>query len=302
MPFREQKVLLMGRAGCGKTSMRSIVFANHLPRDTRRLEATVNIEYTNVRFLDNLVLRVWDCGGHDKMLDNYLSFQRDDMFKHVKVLIFVFDVESKEIQRDLAYFKGTVDAIQTHSPAASVFCLIHKIDLIPCLKRVEIQNRLEKEILVQAGSLSVKCFATTIWDESLYQSWSEIACTLIPYHSALLSTLQKVCETTDAHQCILFEKTTFLELCSTKGLTSEKWDHLQSEKMSTVLKHFKVSTSKSHVQFQTMEVSFQGISIHVAPMSPSLMCMFVFRVPICPALIHLHVETARRLFHKQGCL
>ena len=34
------QVLLMGRSGSGKTSMRSIIFANYLARDTMRLDPT----------------------------------------------------------------------------------------------------------------------------------------------------------------------------------------------------------------------------------------------------------------------
>lgn len=36
----KKKVLLMGKSGSGKTSMRSIIFANYIARDTRRLGAT----------------------------------------------------------------------------------------------------------------------------------------------------------------------------------------------------------------------------------------------------------------------
>lgn len=32
----------MGKSGSGKTSMRSIIFANYIARDTRRLGATSN--------------------------------------------------------------------------------------------------------------------------------------------------------------------------------------------------------------------------------------------------------------------
>ena len=53
----------MGKSGAGKTSMRSIIFANYVARDTRRLGATIDVEYSHVRFLGNLVLNLWDCGG-----------------------------------------------------------------------------------------------------------------------------------------------------------------------------------------------------------------------------------------------
>lgn len=38
--FNCLQVLLMGKSGSGKTSMRSIIFANYIARDTRRLGAT----------------------------------------------------------------------------------------------------------------------------------------------------------------------------------------------------------------------------------------------------------------------
>ena len=49
-----QKVLLMGKSGAGKTSMRSIIFANYLARDTMRLGATIDVEHSHVRFLGKL--------------------------------------------------------------------------------------------------------------------------------------------------------------------------------------------------------------------------------------------------------
>ena len=54
-----KKVLLMGRSGSGKSSMRSIVFSNYVAKDTRRLGATIDVEHSHVRFLGNLVLNLW---------------------------------------------------------------------------------------------------------------------------------------------------------------------------------------------------------------------------------------------------
>lgn len=34
---KKKKVLLMGKSGSGKSSMRSIIFSNYLAKDTRRL-------------------------------------------------------------------------------------------------------------------------------------------------------------------------------------------------------------------------------------------------------------------------
>lgn len=39
----------MGKSGSGKTSMRSIIFANYIARDTRRLGATSKMFYPIVK-------------------------------------------------------------------------------------------------------------------------------------------------------------------------------------------------------------------------------------------------------------
>ena len=66
-----QKVLLMGRVGAGKTSMRSIIFANYLARDAYRITFTVDVAKSRVRFLGDLVLSLWDCGGQDLFMEQF---------------------------------------------------------------------------------------------------------------------------------------------------------------------------------------------------------------------------------------
>ena len=68
-----QKVLLMGRVGAGKTSMRSIIFANYLARDAYRITFTVDVAKSRVRFLGDLVLSLWDCGGQDLFMEQFFQ-------------------------------------------------------------------------------------------------------------------------------------------------------------------------------------------------------------------------------------
>ena len=77
----KKKVLLMGKSGAGKTSMRSIIFANYMARDTMRLSPTLDVEHTHVRFLGNLVLNLWDCGGQYRFYESYFDSQRDTIFR-----------------------------------------------------------------------------------------------------------------------------------------------------------------------------------------------------------------------------
>ena len=88
----------MGKSGSGKTSMRSIIFANYLARGTMRLGPTMDVEHSHVRFLGNLVLNLWDCGGQDAFYENYFTSQRDHIFRSVQLLIYVFDIESRNLE------------------------------------------------------------------------------------------------------------------------------------------------------------------------------------------------------------
>ena len=107
-----KKVLLMGREKSGKTSMRSIIFADYLARDTARLSSTIDVEYSHVRFLGNLHLHLWDCGGQDAFYESYFDSQRDHIFRNVELLIYVFDIASPDLETPwekaptFAYFWG----------------------------------------------------------------------------------------------------------------------------------------------------------------------------------------------------
>lgn len=84
----KKKVLLMGKAHSGKTSMRSIIFANYLARDTTRLSPTLDVEHHHVRFLGDLTLNLWDCGGQDAFYESYFERDRETIFRSVELLIY----------------------------------------------------------------------------------------------------------------------------------------------------------------------------------------------------------------------
>ncbi|KAK4224516.1 Gtr1/RagA G protein conserved region-domain-containing protein [Podospora fimiseda] len=127
---KKQKVLLMGKSGSGKSSMRSIIFSNYVAKDTRRLGATIDIDLSHVKFLGNLTLNLWDCGGQEAFMENYLSQQRSHVFSNVGVLIYVFDIKSGEWERDLSTYVNIISALVQYSRDAQVFVLIHKMDLV----------------------------------------------------------------------------------------------------------------------------------------------------------------------------
>lgn len=56
------------------------------------------------------------------------------------------------------------------------------------------------------------CFATSIWDETLYKAWSKIVYHLIPNVQLLERSLKQLSDVLEADEIILFERATFLEI------------------------------------------------------------------------------------------
>lgn len=242
----------MGKSGSGKTSMRSIIFANYIARDTKRLGYTIDVEHSHVRFLGNLVLNLWDCGGQEAFMENYFASQRDHIFRNVEVLIYVFDVESRELEKDMHYYQSCLEAILQNSPNAKIFCLIHKMDLVQEDQRDLIFTERELELKRRSLPLSISCFKTSIWDETLYKAWSCIVYSLIPNVQQLEKNLQMFAEILDADEVVLFERATFLVI--SHSTRKQHNDVHRFEKISNIIKQFKLSCTKSHAQFQGVEV------------------------------------------------
>lgn len=214
----------MGKAHSGKTSMRSIIFANYLARDTMRLSPTLDVEHHHVRFLGDLVLNLWDCGGQDAFYESYFERDRETIFRSVELLIYVFDIESDCPEKDFEHFAGVLEAIEENSPDARIFVLVHKMDLVAEEDRemiLEDRKKLVEESCASCGVHNFQCFGTSIWDETLYKAWSQIVTNLIPNIGVLESHLDDFCRICDADEVVLFERATFLVISHSQAKNIE---------------------------------------------------------------------------------
>lgn len=293
----KKKVLLMGKSGSGKTSMRSIIFANYIARDTRRLGATIDVEHSHVRFLGNLVLNLWDCGGQEAFMENYFASQKDTIFRNVEVLIYVFDVESRELEKDLHYYQSCLEAILQNSAEAKIFCLVHKMDLVPEEQRERIFQLRQEDLNRLSRPLECVCFKTSIWDETLYKAWSSIVYTLIPNVQQLESNLQQFTNIIDASEVLLFERATFLIISHCQRRPHH--DVHRFEKVSNIIKQFKLSCSKLAAQFHSMEVRNGSFAAFIDLFTSNTYIMVVMADPAMPSAATLiNIKNARKHFEK----
>eukprot|EP00796_Vickermania_ingenoplastis_P004211 gene4211-3043_t len=238
----DEKLLLLGPGGAGKTCMRSIIFDNYFPRDALRLGITISMDQSRVHILRNLFLNLYDCGGQHQYVVEYLNKQREYIFRKVAVMLFVFDINSMSVdeplkegaedgpmlpsnswtKRDmLDYFKQAMCNIHKYSPQAKVFVLLHKIDLIGKDSREQVAQNRKCDILnvmeeLQLNGLytpeqgEIQFFCTSIWGNSLYRAYSSVVCSLIPHRERLLQAIKELGEACRAVEVALYERSTFL--------------------------------------------------------------------------------------------
>ncbi|GAA94282.1 uncharacterized protein L969DRAFT_80274 [Mixia osmundae IAM 14324] len=321
----KKKALLMGRSGSGKTSMRSIIFSNQVAQDTRRLGATIDVEATNIKFLGEISLNLWDCGGQESFMDSFLSSQRDSIFRDVHSLIYIFDVESSQFSTlDMHYFAECLSALRANSGAPKstssagpmVHVLIHKMDLVPTTSRQEVFAKRSEEIRSKCREYDwqdVRIFATSIWDETLYKAWSHLVSTFIPNVNSIRSHLTRFAGLCQADEVVLFERTTFLvisrstlnsdepdslSVAQRRPPTSEQWEAERFAKISQFVKTFRLSCSTAlRSSFQTMEIKEASYSAVFEVLTANTYILVVSTNPdVQPAGLLLNIKLARPHF------
>ena len=95
--------------------------------------------------------------------------------------------------------------------------------------------------------MHVSCFKTSIWDETLYKAWSSIVYSLIPDIAMLEAHLKDLCSLCTASEVVLFERATFLVI--SHASSKDHADAHRFEKISNIIKQFKLSCSKSQAHF-----------------------------------------------------
>ena len=105
------KVLLMGKTGVGKTSIKSIIFQNKSPKDTFELAYTNEVEESHLKFMKNISLDLLDCCSKEDYIKQYFNEKKKAIFSNVGIFVFVVEAENYNHRNendnldDLVYFQ-----------------------------------------------------------------------------------------------------------------------------------------------------------------------------------------------------
>lgn len=213
----------------------------------------------------------------------------------------MFDIESESPEEDFDHFAEVLTAMQENSPDARIFVLVHKMDLVGADDRDAIfAERHERvgETCEACGIQYYRSFATSIWDETLYKAWSEIVTHLIPNIRMLEQQLQTFCQVCQADEVVLFERATFLVISQTHVGPACSDPH-RFEKISNIVKQFKLSCGKAQSQFQAMQVRNSKFQAYMDAFTGNTYIMVIVSHPdVHTAATLLNIANARDHFEK----
>lgn len=131
--------------------------------------------------------------------------------------------------------------------------------------------------------MKITCYKTSIWDETLYQAWSSIVYSLIPNVRTLKTRLDQFCEMCGADEVVLFEKATFLVI--SHSCAKEHEDSHRFEKISNIIKQFKLSCTRSSAHFMSMEVRNSRYTAFIDSLTQNTHVLVVISDPTISAFL-----------------
>ncbi|MFX0126133.1 MAG: ADP-ribosylation factor-like protein [Candidatus Hodarchaeota archaeon] len=168
-----QKIILLGLAESGKTSIIKVVKGGYIPSEKAPYTATLDYERENITLFGKTIT-FFDLGGQKAFLDRFMGELAKFIFSNVTMLIFIVDiVDISKLSLSKYYLDLAVDRLSQYSPDSSIYVFLHKIDLIDQNKMDDFCNNM-KIYLSEDIEKSMTFFPTSIFSESIFQQFKDI--------------------------------------------------------------------------------------------------------------------------------
>ena len=170
---------------------------------------------------------------------------------------------------------------------------------------IKYANRLQKASKV--FDQNVTCFATSIWNETLFKAWSYIIGSLLNDEILLKKELDILCRKCKCDEMILFESKTFLFIAhSTIKLNISSLNNLNTinngnrfERIANIIKNFKLRRMKTNKLLQSMVVANSKFSVYIGPFTDNTYILSVIsddKIEIDG--VKLNLNASQRKFEK----
>ncbi|MFX1594139.1 MAG: ADP-ribosylation factor-like protein [Promethearchaeota archaeon] len=165
-----RKILIIGRAGTGKTTIKKIVFEGNDPKEllSNPLEPTRGIIPSVYSWLD-LKLGLFDSSGQElnDLLENKLDNNQILVFENTDIIIYLFDYPTWVSNNQLIMndIQQVLSILKENSYDAKLILFFHKIDLIEKISRKKILMDISNKI---KEKYKVSIYYTSIYPNLIY--------------------------------------------------------------------------------------------------------------------------------------
>jgi Ras-related GTP-binding protein A/B len=171
--------------------------------------------------------------------------------------------------------------------------LLNKKQYIFEEKKQEIIEKISKY-----NNSNIKFYPTSIWDGSLYIPWREIMSDMVKNINIYIKGLNYLLEACDADEIFLFERNTFLSICSVNNGINKNSEE-RTKKISFLIKKLNQALSRNKSNFSCLKLKLNNIMVYFEEFSKYSYIMILSQKPkINYNLLSLNICILRQNFEK----
>ena len=162
--------------------------------------------------------------------------------------------------------------------------------------RNEIFDNRVKQFKLKSEKFQIKCFATSIWENTLYKAWSNILRSIIPNIEKITELLGNYSIASQVDDIALFEKNTFLCISSFNNKNIK--DNERYEKICGLMKKLKNTCRMVSKKYNNFLIKNIGNIIYFDDFGNSTYIMVVLsKKNVSLELLKINIEISKKLFN-----
>ncbi|KRZ70707.1 Ras-related GTP-binding protein C, partial [Trichinella papuae] len=201
------RIILMGSKRSGKSSIQKVIFHKMSPNETLFLESTTRVTQEEMSRNSFIQFQIWEYPGQMDAFDPELD--PHGMFSVCGAIIFVIDAQD-DYSRAIQKLVDTVTKASRINLNINFEVFVHKVDGLADDQKVEAQReifqRVNDDLLdTQFSNIQLNFYLTSIYDHSIFESFSRVVQKLIPELPVLENLLNIFISNSAIEKAFLFD-------------------------------------------------------------------------------------------------